>query len=829
MGCLQQAVKAKGKKKTGEPEGNGSTSASESSQQDPPIQPELQVQPILSLHNAPSAAQPQQDPPPRESLIPDINQEVPLKLVHDEILGLAQALSPRASQIIEEVEREVLVAKSPMVSRGTVICEREQHNTPASGSNKKKAAGKSSGSQRKKHRFCPAGLSDRSPVVLSVAPKGTSFRKPFKYFNFWVDHKDFIPVVSSIWCKYVKGSPMLRTCCKLRSLKPLLKDLNKKDFCDLTSRVQCLKFELESAQIKLEKDPLNLAVQAYERDLNNQNNQNRSRISGITLENGVLLTSPSDVQNAFVTYFSNLFGTPHEDTYVGFDRVNSLINKRLTIDQMFTMAQDVTADEIISVFKSLNPNKAPGPDGYSAGFFHSAWEVGDYRPISCCNTIYKCIAKIIANRIKLVLPYLIDPVQSAFVHGRRIANNIFLSQELMRGYHKNSPSPKCAMKVDLMKAYDNVRWDFLFDVLKAMSFPTRMIHWIKACVASASFSVCINGSVHGHSPSFQLIKSGLLEFQALSGLALNPQKSQVFFSGCDSSLIDNILRITQFQEGKLPVRYLGVPLIPTRLKAIDCKGLVDRITNSLLVLPVHPPKKAIKEVEALCWSFLWSGLKLKKFGAKVAWDRICVPKNEGGLGFKSLEIWNRAAVSKHIWFMVAGGEQSMWCQWVKSYLLKGKSFWAVNVPGNPSWVWRKLLSLREVMYPLIRYKIGNGEDTFLWYDNWHPFGSLWSKYGNRLMHNTALNAQSKVAFALGDNGWTWPNASSWEVREITTHIPPDIVLTSGCLDKPIWLLHNDGNFSIGSIWNSWRMKWPKVTWANLVWSPYSIPRVGFIV
>lgn len=143
-----ETVKAKGKKKMGEPEGNGSASASasasESSQQDPPIQPELQVQPILSPHNAPSAAQPQRDPPSRESLIPGINQEVPLKLVHDEILGLAQALSPSASNIIEEVEREVLAAKSPMVSTGIVICEGEQHNTPASGSNKKKAAGKSS-------------------------------------------------------------------------------------------------------------------------------------------------------------------------------------------------------------------------------------------------------------------------------------------------------------------------------------------------------------------------------------------------------------------------------------------------------------------------------------------------------------------------------------------------------------------------------------------------------------------------------------------------------------------------------------------------------------
>lgn len=130
------------------------------------------------------------------------------------------------------------------------------------------------------------------------------------------------------------------------------------------------------------------------------------------------------------------------------------------------MTTDVLECEIESVFLSLNSNKAPGPDGYLASFFESSWDVvgrdviqaiksffqsnellkevnstaialvpkvpnpskvGDYRPISCCDTVYKCIAKILANRIKKVLPNVINPVQSAFVQGRRISDNIFLS------------------------------------------------------------------------------------------------------------------------------------------------------------------------------------------------------------------------------------------------------------------------------------------------------------------------------------------------------------------------------------------------------------------
>ncbi|XP_028119499.1 uncharacterized protein LOC114316991 [Camellia sinensis] len=103
-----------------------------------------------------------------------------------------------------------------------------------------------------------------------------------------------------------------------------------------------------------------------------------------------------------------------------------------------------------------------------------------------------------ANRVKMVLPDLIDPVQSAFVQGRRISDNIILSQEILRGCHRNSKTPKYAMKVDIMKAYDNVRWEFILDILTAMAFPPCMITWIKACVTSHSFSICIDGSLCGY-------------------------------------------------------------------------------------------------------------------------------------------------------------------------------------------------------------------------------------------------------------------------------------------------------------------------------------------
>jgi len=54
----------------------------------------------------------------------------------------------------------------------------------------------------------------------------------------------------------------------------------------------------------------------------------------------------------------------------------------------------------------------------------SASKMGEYRPIACCNTIYKCISMVLAQRLKQILPNLVDETQSAFVASRRISDNI---------------------------------------------------------------------------------------------------------------------------------------------------------------------------------------------------------------------------------------------------------------------------------------------------------------------------------------------------------------------------------------------------------------------
>ena len=145
-----------------------------------------------------------------------------------------------------------------------------------------------------------------------------------------------------------------------------------------------------------------------------------------------------------------------------------------------SMLREINSTYIALVPKNANPS-----------------QVKDYRPISCCNTIYKCISKVLANRMKTCLPFIISSNQSAFVPGRLMAENILVAHEIVKGYSCKRISPRCSMKVDIMKAFDTISWDFIRNALYAFGFPSNFTDWIMACITTTSFTVAINGSFEG--------------------------------------------------------------------------------------------------------------------------------------------------------------------------------------------------------------------------------------------------------------------------------------------------------------------------------------------
>lgn len=120
--------------------------------------------------------------------------------------------------------------------------------------------------------------------------------------------------------------------------------------------------------------------------------------------------------------------------------------------------------------------------------------IGNYRPISLCNSIYKVVTKIIVARLRPHLLDLVSPLQTAFVPERNGVDNAIIVQELIHSMSKKKGgSGVMAIKIDLEKAYDRLEWSFIRDTLKLFKLPDSLISLIMSFVFTSTISVLFNG------------------------------------------------------------------------------------------------------------------------------------------------------------------------------------------------------------------------------------------------------------------------------------------------------------------------------------------------
>jgi len=182
-------------------------------------------------------------------------------------------------------------------------------------------------------------------------------------------------------------------------------------------------------------------------------------------------------------------------------------------DEYKELARLFAKDEIKLAIFDMGAFKAPRPDGYQALFFQRYWDITggqvihtvlnvlegrtfpeslndtflvsipkvenpqsmtQQRPIGLCNVSYKAITKSIANHLKQVLPKLIAPTQSSFVPGRQISDNIIIAQDMLHTMRrKQGQVGYMAVKIDLEKAYDRLRWPFIHETLLEAAFLSK--------------------------------------------------------------------------------------------------------------------------------------------------------------------------------------------------------------------------------------------------------------------------------------------------------------------------------------------------------------------
>ncbi|XP_060969838.1 uncharacterized protein LOC133037049 [Cannabis sativa] len=296
--------------------------------------------------------------------------------------------------------------------------------------------------------------------------------------------------------------------------------------------------------------------------------------------------------------------------------------------------------------------------------------VKDYRPIACCNVIYKAATK-----------------EDGFVQGRFIAHNIMICQDLVRHYGRKMTKASCIIKLDLQKAYDTVEWSFIEEMLYGLHFSEQFIQ----LVMIYDVLLFCNGDYN----NIYYLLRGLKLFSQTSGLQPNPSKSAIYCNSMSPTEVQRILNASGFQRGEVPFTYLGIPISPKRLSSKECIILVDKMTQNKIM-----EHQIIKEIEVVRKAFLWKGQHMMVGAGQIAWENIYQAKIAGGIGFKRVAEWNKAAMFKYVW-AITTKEDNLWIIWIHSVYIKETDWWSYLVPQHGSWYWRKIVALKGILLTLM--------------------------------------------------------------------------------------------------------------------------------
>lgn len=312
-------------------------------------------------------------------------------------------------------------------------------------------------------------------------------------------------------------------------------------------------------------------------------------------------------------------------------------------------------------------------------------------------------------------------------------------------------------------------------------------------------------------------------YSVASGQIMNADKSTVYFSpNVNTTLKSSLQNILGVNVGSMG-SYLGLPSMGGKNKCELLGYIKNRMINKikgwghrflsragrevflksvLQALPTYTmsvfllPKTLTKEVEIVMNSFWWKGDCGTSKGIHwQSWERLCLPKQWGGMGFRNMRDFNLALLSKQAWHLIHH-PSSLAAKVLKAKYYPDTSFIDARKTSNPSFIWSSLYETRDIIRKSTRWRVGNGESIKIWEDNWLP-NNLNPKITTP-QYPFLLNATLDYLIQTNDKDWDRGIISdifnSRDARLILS-IP---IARKMHADRQIWAHDPDGRFTVKS-------------------------------